>query len=80
MVTAPRVPDAAQRATLLRRAGTHGGHKYGPRLSSAPLRAAQRPGNETHSAVIPAKAGNQYAGASTLSLASLEYLYGEDQE
>ena len=41
-----RVPDAVQRATLLRRAGTHPQSKQdGPRISSASLRAALRPGN-----------------------------------
>src|SRR4051812_15335854 len=33
-----------QRTALLRRTGTHGNHDR-PRLSSAPLRAAQHPGN-----------------------------------
>ena len=43
------VPDAVQRATLLRRAGTQckGYRVAGPRLCSAPLRAALRPGHET---------------------------------
>ena len=46
----PRVPDAVQRETLLRRAGTH--CESGPRLSSAPRRkrGALRSIRGTHAA------------------------------
>ncbi len=47
------VPDAVQREALLRRAGTYGWSSavwIGPRISSAPLHAAQRPG---HAAPYP---------------------------
>ncbi|MFK4534487.1 hypothetical protein ABIA00_002670 [Bradyrhizobium ottawaense] len=51
LVAGSRVPDALQREALLRRAGTQGRHGTmrmdGPRLCSAPLRAALRPGHES---------------------------------